>query len=142
LTQGTTQQFTVVQRADEFELPTQLTIGAAYDWIMGESNRLTIAGNFTSNSFTKDQITLGLEKAWREILQVRAGYTYEQGIWAKGGILESDECMNVNRGLSAGVSVEFPVSKKEDALRFAFDYAFRDTYTFKGTHSFGVRIIF
>ena len=142
LTQGTTQQFTIVQRADEFELPTQLSIAAAYDWIMAENNRLTIAGNFTSNSFTKDQITLGLEYGWREILLVRAGYTYEQGIWSKTGILEDDECMNVNRGLSAGLSVQIPLSKEDNGMKLAIDYAFRDTYTFKGTHSFGARLIF
>jgi len=143
LTQGTTQQFTVVQRADEFELPTQLSIAAAYDWLLGEDNRLTIAGDFASNSFTNDQITLGLEYGWREILMLRAGYTYENGIWAKGGVIDNAECMNVNRGLSAGLSVQIPLSKdEENPMRLAFDYSFRDTYTFKGTHSFGVRINF
>lgn len=143
LTQGTTQQFTVVQRADEFELPTQLSIAAAYDWLIGEENRITIAGDFASNSFTNDQITLGLEYGWKEILMLRAGYTYENGIWAKGGVIDNDECMNVNRGLSAGLSVQVPLSKdEENPMRLAFDYAFRDTYTFKGTHSFGVRINF
>jgi len=143
LTQGTSQQFTVVQRADEFELPTQLSIAAAYDWLIGESNRLTIAGDFASNSFTNDQITLGLEYGWREILVLRAGYTYENGIWAKGGVIDNAECMNVNRGLSAGLSIQIPLSKDEDNnSRFAIDYAFRDTYTFKGTHSFGIRFNF
>jgi len=142
LTQGTSQQFTIVQRADEFELPTQLSIAAAYDWIMGESSRLTIAGNFCSNSFTNDQFTLGLEYGWREILLLRVGYTYENGIWAKGGVENNDECMNLNRGLSAGLSVQAPLSKKENGLKIAVDYSFRDTYTFKGTHSVGVRILF
>ena len=142
LTQGTTQQFTIVQRADEFELPTQLSIAAAYDWLIGEDNRITFAGNFTSNSFSKDQITFGMEYGWRNILMLRAGYTYEKGIWSSSGILEDDECMNVNRGLSAGLSVEVPLSKKEDGMKIAFDYAFRDTYTFKGTHTYGARLIF
>ena len=142
LTQGTTQQFTIVQRTDEFELPTQLSIAAAYDWILAEDNRLTIAGNFASNSFTNDQITLGLEYGWREILMVRAGYTYENGIWS-GDVLDTEkECMNVNRGLSAGLSVEVPLSKEENGMKVAIDYAFRDTYTFKGTHTFGARILF
>ena len=140
LVQSSTQQFTVVQRADEFELPTQLSIAAAYDWMMGESSRLTIAGNFASNSFTNDQITLGLEYGWRDILMLRAGYTYENGIWS--GVEGNDECMNVNRGLSAGLSVQAPLSKKEDGMKIAIDYSFRDTYTFSGTHTVGARIIF
>ena len=140
LVQSSTQQFTVVQRADEFELPTQLSIAAAYDWMMGESSRLTIAGNFASNSFTNDQITLGLEYGWRDILMLRAGYTYENGIWS--GVEGNDECMNVNRGLSAGLSVQAPLTKKEDGMKIAIDYSFRDTYTFSGTHTVGARIIF
>ena len=142
LTQGTTQQFTIVQRADEFELPTQLSIAAAYDWMLAEESRLTFAGNFASNSFTNDQITLGMEYGWKEILMVRAGYTYEKGIWT-GDVLDPEkDCMNVNRGLSAGLSVEMPLSKEENGMKIAIDYAFRDTYTFKGTHSFGARILF
>ena len=142
LMQGTSQQFTVIQRADEFELPTQLSIAAAYDFLLGETSKLTLAGNFSSNSFTKDQITLGLQYNWNDILMLRAGYTYEEGIWAKGGIDDSDDCMNVNRGLSAGLSVQAPLSKEENGMKLAVDYAFRDTYTFKGHHSVGVRIIF
>ena len=141
------QQFTMVQRVDDFELPTQLSISAAYDFLFGEQHRITIAGNFASNSFTKDQFTAGLEYGWREILLVRAGYTYEQGIWSKNGfaegILDDDNCMNINRGLSAGLSVQVPLSKKEDnTMKLAIDYSYRDTYVFNGTHSVGARIIF
>lgn len=142
LIQGSSNQFTVVQRADDFELPTQLSIAAAYDFIIGETSRLTVAGNFCSNSFTKDQLTFGLQYNWNEILLLRAGYTWENGIWAKGGMIDNDACMNVNRGLSAGLSVQAPLSKGENPVRLAVDYAFRDTYTFKGHHSVGVRIIF
>ena len=133
------QQFTMVQRADEFELPTQLSIAAAYDWLIGETSRMTVAGNFCSNSFTNDQFTVGLEYAWKEILMVRAGYTYENGIWSG---VNSDECMNINRGLSAGLSVQAPLSKGENPIKLAIDYSFRDTYVFNGTHSVGARIIF
>ena len=142
LVEGSTQQFTMVQRVDDFELPTQLSIAAAYDWLFAETNRLTIAGNFSSNSFTNDQITGGLEYAWREMFMIRAGYTWEKGIWTKGGVEDADECMNINRGLSAGVSVQVPLSKKENGMKLAVDYSYRDTFTFNGTHSVGARIIF
>ena len=142
LVEGSTQQFTMVQRVDDFELPTQLSIAAAYDWLFAENNRLTIAGNFASNSFTNDQLTGGLEYGWKEMFLIRAGYTWEKGIWAKGGVEDADECMNINRGLSAGVSVQVPLSKKENGMKLAVDYSYRDTYTFNGTHSVGARIIF
>ena len=136
------QQFTMVQRVDDFELPAQLSIAAAYDFLFAETNRITLAGNFCSNSFTNDQFILGLEYGWKEMFMIRAGYTYENGLWSKEGILLDDACMNINRGLSAGVSIDVPVSKKEDAMRFAVDYSYRDTYTYGGTHSVGARIIF
>ena len=136
------QQFTMVQRVDDFELPTQLSIAAAYDFLFAEQHRITIAGNFCSNSFTNDQITLGMEYGWKEMLMIRAGYTYEKGIWSKAGILDDDGCMNINRGLSAGLSLQFPLSKKENPIKLAVDYSYRDTYTFNGTHSVGARIIF
>ena len=142
LTEGSSQQFTMVQRVDDFELPTQLSIAAAYDFLFAETNRITLAGNFCSNSFTNDQFIVGLEYGWKEMFMIRAGYTYENGLWSKEGILYDDGCMNINRGLSAGMSIDVPVSKKEDAMRFALDYSYRDTYTFGGTHSVGVRIIF
>ncbi len=140
LQSGSDLQHTIVQRVDEFELPTQLNIAAAYDFNFENMSRLTLAGNFTSNSFTKDQYTLGAEYSYRELLVGRVGYTYEKGILSG---IEEDDCNNLNRGLSAGLSVQIPLSKKdENGMKFAVDYAFRDTYTFNGTHSIGARIIF
>ena len=132
-------QHSVIQRADQFELPTQLSIAAAYDFYFAETNRLTVAGNFISNSFTKDQYVLGLEYAWKEYLLLRTGYVYESGL-LKGTL--DDQCMNLNQGLHAGLSVQVPISKKEDAPMFAVDYAFRMTENYGGTHSFGARLIF
>lgn len=128
---------TVVQRADQFELPTQLSIAAAYDFNFKDDSRLTIAANFASNSFTKDQITLGLEGSFRDYLILRAGYTYEKGIWTD---IEDDECNNVNSGLSLGASVQAPLNKK--GLKVSIDYSYRDTKHFNGTHTVGARIYF
>ena len=66
---------------------------------MPAENRITLAGNFVSNSFTKDQFTLGLEYAFKNVVMLRAGYTYEQGIWDD---INTSERTNVSSGLSAG----------------------------------------
>ena len=132
-------QHTVIQRVDQFELPTQLSIAAAYDFHVAESQRLTVAGNFISNSFTKDQYVLGLEYGWKEYFMVRAGYTYESGV-LKGSL--DPDCLNLNAGLNAGCSVQIPISKQENAPMFAVDYSFRQTYNYAGTHCFGARLIF
>ena len=49
---GMSSNLTVVQRADEFELPTQLNIAAAYDFNFEKASRLTLAFNFNSNAFS------------------------------------------------------------------------------------------
>ncbi len=144
---GNSNQLTVIQRADQFELPAQLNIGAAYDFNIGKDeekttyHRITIAGDFTSNSFTNDQFILGLEYGFEPYLKVRAGYTFEKGMFSQKGI-ENAACMNINRGLSAGLSVDVPLSKKENPVKLGIDYSFRDTYVFGGSHAIGLRIMF
>ena len=127
---------TVIQRADQFELPTQLNIAAAYDFNFNNGYRLTAAGNFTSNSFSKDQVTLGLEGSLKDYLVIRAGYTLENGIWED---IETENCTNVNNGLSLGASVQAPLGEK---MKVAIDYSFQETEHYNGTHSVGARIIF
>jgi hypothetical protein len=134
--QGDDYSMSVYQRSESFELPTQLRIGASYDFLIGEWNRLTLAGNFTSNSFTKDQVTVGLEYGLKSYLMLRGAYTYEDGIYAD---VEDPARTNAYKGLSLGVSVEVPLSKNND-LALGIDYAYQSTDNFKGTQSFGVRL--
>lgn len=127
---------TVIHRTDQFELPTQLNIAAAYDFNFTNGCRLTAAGNFTSNSFSKDQVTLGLEGSLKDYLMIRASYTLESGIWED---IETDLCTNVNRGLALGASVQAPLGEN---MKVAVDYSFQETAHWNGTHTIGARIIF
>ena len=99
---GMASNITVVQRADEFELPTQLNIAAAYDFNFEHASRLTLAFNFNSNAFSKDQFIGGIEGSFRDILMLRAGYTFESGVTKS---IEDADCTNVNRGFSCGATV-------------------------------------
>ena len=134
---GMTSSITVVQRADEFELPTQLNIAAAYDFNFANASRLTLAFNFNSNAFSKDQFIFGAEGSFKDILLLRAGYTFEKGIFKN---IEDAECSNVNKGLSLGASVQAPLNKK--GLKVCLDYSYRNTAHWNGTHSIGARILF
>jgi len=126
---------TVEQRSAKFELPSLLNIGASYDFHPGTSGntRITLAANFTSNSFTRDQVGIGLEGALHEMFMLRVAYNYE------GGILSTDQRTNVMTGLSAGLSVVVPA--KETGPHFELDYSFRATNPWNGIHSIGVRAI-
>ncbi len=129
--------FTVEQRSAGYELPATLRIGASYDFLIGDLHRITAAGNFQSNSFTKDQFTLGVEYALKYYFSLRAGYTYQDGMF-NGSIAESG---NVYSGFSTGFSVAVPFSK-EKGSGIGIDYSYRSTYLYSGTHTVGVKLNF
>ncbi len=136
--QGNSNSITVNQRSESFELPAQLRIGASYDFLIGEWNRITVAGSFNSNSFTKDQFVLGLEYSLKDYLQLRAGYTYENGIYES---IDNENRTNAYKGPCAGATVEIPFNK-ETGASFSVDYSYQATDHFKGTHTIGARINF
>lgn len=121
------------QRSTGFELPSMLNIGASYDLRFDEKNRLTVIGNFTANSFSRDEIGAGLEYSLNNLFMLRGGYRYELG-------LEDDSEASVYKGLSAGVSIETPLSKEAKNTRLGIDYSYRQTRVWNGTHNFSVRI--
>jgi hypothetical protein len=134
---GTTAS-TIQQRTTAAELPTQLNMGISYDFLLGKDSignaaqRLTLVGNFTANSFSRDQMGLGFEYAFKEMFMVRAGYKYENKMY--------DNTVNgsASTGLTMGATIETPIAKGSQR-RIGFDYAFEYTRIFKGTHSLGLK---
>lgn len=125
------------QRPASFELQSVLNIGLSYDFYLGKANRVTAIGNYTSNAFSEDQLGGGLEFGFKEMVMLRAAYKLDFGT------VKSDETVNsapLYTGLSAGVTLNVPTSKKENAPRIAFDYAYLTTKVFDGTHNLTVRI--
>jgi len=124
-------QATVEQRSADFELPSLLNIGASYDFKF-TNHRLTIAGNFRANAFTKDEYTLGLEYAFKTYLMLRSSYTYEDGMFSK------NNRTTAYLGPAAGITIQAPLNKKGSA--FSIDYSYRFSKPYKGTHTIGARI--
>lgn len=124
---------TLEQRSQAFEIPSLLNIGVAYDWHVNDMHRLTFAGNFVSNSFTSDQGIVGVEYAFRKMFHVRGGYLYEKGI------TDDAERVTVFTGPSAGLSVDLAFGE-EKLSAVAIDYGYRSTNPFSGVHSIGIRI--
>ena len=126
---------TVDQRAEDFELPSLLSIGASYDFYIGTSSRLTAAAQFQSNSFYKDQYVAGLEYGFsvkgEERFQIRAGYRYEDGLFS------DVERTTAHTGATAGFTFQQPF--KQDGPMFAIDYSYRTSNPFNGTHALGLR---
>lgn len=134
------QSISVEQKSAAYSLPTAMNIGLGYDFYLlqdssgtDKTHRLTVAGNFTSNSFAKDEIKLGVEYGWKSLFMVRAGYNYESGIW------NSDDRTTAHIGPCVGATVETPM-KKGGQSTFGLDYSYRVSNPFQGTHSIGIRI--
>ena len=118
-------------RSNQFDMPSLLNIGASYDFIINPKHRITLVGNFTSNTFYEDQIGGGLEYVFNDMFMLRGGYKYE---------LDTDEEVqqSVYTGISAGASVQVPFNK-EKGSNFGIDYAYRHTNLWSGTHNITIR---
>jgi hypothetical protein len=114
---GQNNAFTTEWRAEQFELPAQLKIGLAYDFLLGEQNKITPAFTFISNSFTLDQYVGGLEFSLKDILLIRAGYTYEENM------NNSVESLTLHSGFSGGFSVQMPLNR-EERTHIGIDYSY------------------
>ncbi|MBK9176561.1 MAG: PorV/PorQ family protein [Flavobacteriales bacterium] len=125
-------QLTLQQRSGKFEIPSLLNIGAAYDLNIGEMHRVTFAGTFVSNSFTRDQGIVGVEYAFRKMLHLRGGFLYEKDI-------TGEDRESWYTGPSAGLSVDLPFGQEKKSA-VAIDYSYRTTNPFNGFHSIGIRI--
>lgn len=156
-------EITLEQRSSESELPALLTIGLSYDFLFfggteyeGLSNkakgdysltrkdaphRLTLAGSFTANSYSRDQFVVGIEygmgykEGIGDIFQLRAGYTMEAGMW------DPETTDTWYSGPSAGASFAIPLAKKKSGLqKILLDYGYRFTNKWKGNHYIGIKL--
>lgn len=119
-------------RTEQFELPTQLSIGAAKRFDLDEKNRLNLAGNFISNSFKKDQFTVGLEFDHNDIFQVRASYAAFDNRF--DGLASE-----AFAGPAMGFSLNAPTG---GTSKLNLSYAYRLTNTaFAGVHTLGATLV-
>lgn len=123
---------TVQHRSQQFELPSLVSIGAAYNFDLAESHKLTLAAGFTSNAFMKDQYSVGLQYGFKEYFMIRGGMLIEDGIF------DDVERTNALTGPTAGVTFQVPFGGSGKS--FGIDYSYRATDPFDGVHSFGARL--
>lgn len=126
---------TTEQRSASYELPSMLGIGASYDFIFNENNKLILAAGFTANSFSKDQYRLGLDYGFtseRVAFNLRGGFVYENGLFS------AENRSNALIGPTAGFSVDALVGKNKSAL--GIEYCARFAGVFGIIHTFGATI--
>jgi hypothetical protein len=145
---------TLDARSEKYEIPTCLAIGVSYDFLIfgGEyknfskiakeaanltrddaTHRITLAGSFTANSYSRDIFALGVEYGFMNYFMLRAGYSLEAGMF------KAETRDTWYSGPSAGLTVAIPLTKKSNSKLF-FDYAYRFTYQWKGNHYIGIKL--
>lgn len=122
---------TVEQRAEKYELPSLVNIGFAYDFLFGEDMKLTANGQFTSNSFTRDQFGVGADFSFKDMFILRAGYLWEDQI-------TGDETQTAYTGPAGGFTLQIPTGANETII--GVDYSYRATQNFDGIHSIGLHV--
>ncbi len=138
-TQSTlTYSATQMTPTEKFELPTLLNISGAYDIYMKENGKesknqkLTLMGNFTSNSFINDYIGVGAEYTYKNMMSLRAAYRWENGIG------DPATTSTMFTGIAAGATLQTRLGKGGPML--AIDYSFRPTQRpANGVHMFSLR---
>lgn len=136
---------TLRNRSEAYELPANLSLGITYDFLFGSISkldkpenaadalhRLTLAGTFVSNAYSNDQYLFGVEYSWKEMFQLRGGYSIESGMW------DEETITTLYSGPSMGASFMIPMGKES---KVAIDYAYRFTVKWGGCHHIGARII-
>lgn len=123
------------QRVQAYELPSLLSIGGSYDFIVNDANKLTANLGYTANSFFNDQFRLGLDYGMTKekfAFNLRGGFVYEKSLFS------AENRSNALIGPSAGFSVDALVGKNKNAL--GAEYSARFAGVFGIIHTFGITI--
>ena len=130
--QGSSEALTMLMRSERYELPSLVNIGIAYDVVKNDNMAIEMNGQFTSNSFTKDQFGLCAEARFGTYLALRAGYLHE------AGISDDEEASSAYTGPSGGFGLNIPAGANGSMI--GIDYSYRTSNPFSGTHTLGLKI--
>lgn len=161
---------TLEMRSAEFEMPSLLSIGISYDLLFfgkeyadyskedlaaegltrdDAEHRITFAGTFTANSYTRDIYSIGIEYGFRNLFMIRAGYGLENiGKGAQSNanetaaILFNSDSFFSGAAVGATVLIPFTKERQKHAIgpRLYLDYAYRFTNHWRGNHYIGIKI--
>lgn len=122
-------------RAADFELPTQMIISGSYDFLLDEKNRITPSLAFASNSFTKDNFSLGFEYGYESMLKVHAAYDYQTDIFSD----YDNGRTTALTGLSAGLEFSMPFGVAKDK-EISISYSYRSADPLDAPNSIGINL--
>ena len=113
-------------KTDTWELPLNFRVGVAYDLLKSEQFSFTVAADAARPNDNDENVCIGGEASFKNILYVRAGY--------KSLFLADTE-----EGLTAGIGVNYPIFGTTAA---SVDYVYQDFGIFKNVQSITLGITF
>jgi hypothetical protein len=120
-------------QAASFELPSQMDVALAYDKKLGESNDVTVFGNFENNNYSADVYKFGLQYSFNNMLFLRGGYNYAPEA-PKDVTGQSAEIYDYTFG--AGINYNL------GEFNFALDYAYEHVQLLTAINVFTIKLGF
>ena len=115
--------------AAPFELPSSFEMGIGYRPQLDEINSLQLSGTFQNSNFSSDEVKLGAEYGYNDMLFFRGGYQLAPSI-------DSEDFLY---GFTAGFGINYQL---EGGIGFVIDYAFRDVQYLESNHVFSLGLEF
>jgi len=111
----------------EFELPSQVMIGVAYERNISDDYRFLLMGAFENNNFSNDDYKIGGEFAFQETFFLRGGYSY----MPSPSSLEEEQLFGSTFGAGFKVNAGIDIT---------VDYAYRYARYFEANHIFSMKL--
>ena len=116
------------RQASSDQLPSTVELGLTYRRNITETSDLVFAGVFQNNNFDNDRYKFGLEYVYNDLIALRGGYQYNQGV-------ESEDALY---GMTMGLGLHLKVG----GSNLWFDYTYRNSQYFDGNNLFSFQIGF
>ncbi|HQV30372.1 MAG TPA: PorV/PorQ family protein [Calditrichia bacterium] len=110
------------------KLPATFEIGVGFHRSISESNSILFSGNFQNNNFGSDEVHLGVEYAFNNLIALRGGYLLADNLPAEEQVYT--------------FALGFGLQTMMGGTELKFDYAFRDAQYFNGSNLFSLTLGF
>jgi len=104
------------------ELPSFITIGLSYDYVVNEQSNVTLSSSYTDDGFSDDTIRYGFEYNFDNTFFIRTGYSLSP---------DAPDDANIY-GLTAGAGFQY----KTEKIGLTVDYTYRDVDFFDASNIF------
>jgi hypothetical protein len=128
LNPATGRQDFLKREASKSDLPAAFDLGVSYKMMVQEQSNVILSTTFSNNNFGYDDIKLGVEYEFDNMIFLRGGYNYEMDA-------SSDDRL-YTFALGAGFNYQL------GGVNLAIDYAFRNSQYFDANNLFGLTIGF